>query len=197
MTVLILARHGRTSWNDEGRYQGQSDVPLNEHGLRQARFLAEQLRSEPLSAVYSSDLRRSYDTARAIARRHRLSVHADPRFREINQGRWDGLLHREILTMDGPLAQAWTEHPLSVRPPGGESLRAVHERVVAATAEALAQYAGGVVCVVTHKVTMVVLRSAITGEDLERRLRTLPANAAFEKLDLPNDPPWFAIERLA
>lgn len=194
MTVLILSRHGRTDWNDEGRYQGHSDPPLNAEGGRQAAELAERLGRERLAAVYSSDLRRAADTARAIAACHGLPVRVDPRLREINQGRWDGRLYSEILAMDEAILRAWEAHPLSTRPPGGESLAEVSERVVAAAAEILARHAGQTVCIVCHKVSMTVLRCAITGDDLERSLALLPPNGSFVRLELPDAPPWFAGE---
>jgi broad specificity phosphatase PhoE len=196
VTRLLLARNGRTDWNDEGRYQGQSDPPLNAEGWRQAEQLAARLRDEPLVAVFSSDLRRAEDTARAIAELHRLSVRIDPRLREIHQGRWDGMLYDEIVAQDGDLLRAWETHPLGARPPGGESLDEVRSRVVAAAQDIVDEFPGQVVCLVSHKVSLTVLRCVITGEDLERALQVLPSNATYVALDVPDDPSWLA-ERAA
>ncbi len=88
MTEIILCRHGQTDWNREGRWQGRTDVPLNERGHQQALELAEALREVPVAAIYSSTLDRAYQTALAIARVHDLRVHRDARLDEIDQGAW-------------------------------------------------------------------------------------------------------------
>lgn len=96
MTTILLARHGETDWNREGRYQGWADPSLNDRGREQARVLADQLRDEPLDAVYSSDLRRAHETARIVAAPHGVPVDADPGLREIDVGSWSGLTRAQI-----------------------------------------------------------------------------------------------------
>jgi len=73
-----------------GRYQGQTDVPLDDTGRRQARALAGYLADKPIRAIYASDLRRAHETAQIVTERHSCSVQADPRLREISFGRWEG-----------------------------------------------------------------------------------------------------------
>lgn len=186
MTALLLCRHGRTAWNDEGRYQGQTDVPLNEQGLQQARFLAETLRGEPIAAVYSSDLARAADTAAAIAAVQGLPVCRDQRLREIDQGRWEGLTVSEIRERDAELHTRWEVEPLGVRLPEGESLAEVRERALQALRDILRAYPSELVCVVSHKVVMTILRSELTGEPLEPALRRFPGNASFERVEVPD-----------
>jgi broad specificity phosphatase PhoE len=163
---------------------GPDRYPLNEEGWQQARFLAETLRSEPIDAVYASDLARAADTAEEIARPHRLDVRRDARLREIDQGRWEGLTVPEIHRRDAALHARWEAAPLSVRLPGGESIADVQERALAALREILERHAGGLICLVTHKVVMTIMRCHLTGEPLEPALRRLPANASFERIDL-------------
>src|SRR5438270_5136350 len=85
---ILLARHGETIFNVEGRWQGRSDSPLSERGLAQARELARALADEPIAAVFSSDLGRAMATAQEVATLHGLEVIPEPRLREIDVGAW-------------------------------------------------------------------------------------------------------------
>jgi len=96
VTTILLARHGETDWNREGRYQGWADPSLNELGRQQARALSAQLRDEAVDAVYSSDLRRARETALIVAEPHGVPVVADPGLREVDVGSWSGLTRAQI-----------------------------------------------------------------------------------------------------
>ncbi len=96
VTTILLARHGETDWNRQGRFQGWADPPLNETGRAQARELARRLADVPFHAVYSSDLRRAHETAVIVAAPHEVPVVVDPDLREIDVGSWSGLTRGEI-----------------------------------------------------------------------------------------------------
>src|SRR5947208_8271356 len=121
MTTLLLARHGETDWNREGRWQGWADPPLNEAGRSQAHELAEQLRHVSFDAVYSSDLRRAHETAEIVAAPHGVPVVPDEGLREIDIGPWSGLTRAVI-----------EERYPSGERPGGETREEHAARVLAA-----------------------------------------------------------------
>jgi probable phosphoglycerate mutase len=95
-TILYLIRHGETDWNQLRRFQGHSDIHLNETGVRQAEKMAARFADEPIHAVYASDLSRARETARRIAERAGLSVATLPTLRERCYGEWEGLTYDEI-----------------------------------------------------------------------------------------------------
>jgi broad specificity phosphatase PhoE len=162
--MLLLARHGETDWNRDGRFQGHADPPLNERGRRQARALAELLAGEPIEAVYSSDLLRAQETAQIVAMQLGLDVVVDPQLRERDVGEWSGLTRAEIDERFPNQIQAWREGRAVV----GETREALSERVLAAARRISAAHPDGVVLVVSHGGALRMLRHA-AGEDLSGR----------------------------
>ena len=96
MTTILLARHGETDWNREGRFQGWADPPLNATGCAQAVELSVELMAEDLAAVYSSPLRRAYETAEVVAASRGLEPVTVDALREVDVGSWSGLTRAEI-----------------------------------------------------------------------------------------------------
>jgi broad specificity phosphatase PhoE len=142
VTTIILARHGETDWNREGRVQGHSDVPLNDVGRAQADALADALADERLDAVYASDLARAFETARIVAERQGLEVLPLPGLREKHFGTWEGLTDAEVFErFPHAVGGAWGD---------GETTDEMAERVVAALRHIAAEQQGGRVLVVTH-----------------------------------------------
>src|SRR6478736_4569291 len=98
---IILARHGETPWNAEGRYQGQIDIPLSPVGEAQAKALGERLRDVPITRAVASPLTRAATTERvALGEARADMLELDPELQEIAHGEWEGLLASEILEKD-------------------------------------------------------------------------------------------------
>lgn len=159
---VLLARHGETVWNVEGRWQGQADSPLTVRGIAQARSLARALADEPLAAVYCSDLGRALETARYVAEPHGLQPRPDPRLREIDAGLWTGRLSTDLRQAYPAEMELWRERPWAGRMPGGESLQEAQARCIAFFQERLPRHAGHVVAVISHgAVTQAILTYAM------------------------------------
>jgi len=90
-TRLCIVRHGETDWNVERRIQGHTDIPLNATGRAQALAMAFNAAHHRFQAVYSSDLSRAMETARALAEREDHTVRPEPRFRERHYGLFQGM----------------------------------------------------------------------------------------------------------
>ena len=150
MIRLILVRHGQTTWNREKRYQGQSDVPLDEAGVQQADALARYFAGQDVQAVYSSDLQRAWHTALPIARLLGTEPVAEPRLREGDFGAWEGLTYDEInARWPGDLA-AWHADPLTKVPPGGETLQQILDRIGGVVRDVQQHHGGQTVMLVAH-----------------------------------------------
>ena len=149
---LILVRHGETEWVREGRYQGSTDVPLNQRGVRQARAVARAIKKERPLVVYSSGLARARETAKLIARACRKRIVIDKRLNEVSFGHWEGEPHRDIHIRFRKAARNWYSARWTSRPPGGESLGSLKRRVSAFLDELTNRFLNrtGTCVVVTH-----------------------------------------------
>ena len=167
---ILLARHGETQWNVEGRHQGQTcDIPLSPAGRAQAEALGRRLRDQPIARAVTSPLLRARETAeRALGDRAGLLT-LDPRLVEISHGTWEGRLASEIQAEQPDLRRAWRETPHQVTLPGGESFQDVTDRAWPALQDAC-QGLGeeDVLLVVTHDGVNRALLARILGLDLSR-----------------------------
>ena len=141
VVTLVLWRHGQTTYNVERRFQGQSDVPLNDVGRQQAAEAARYLAALRPSAIYSSDLSRASATADALARLTGLTVQLDKDLRERGGGSWEGLTETEIRERFPVERVTWS-------PPDGEPAAAVADRASAALYRIADGLAGGSMAVV-------------------------------------------------
>jgi broad specificity phosphatase PhoE len=153
VTTILLARHGETEWNREGRWQGWADPPLNDTGRAQARDLAASLSRTPFDAVYSSDLRRAHETAEIVAAPHGVPVVVDRDLREIDIGSWSGLTRGEI-----------EERFPDGRRPDGETREQHAARVLAAVERIARGNPDGRILIVTHGGTLRTLHGHVSDE---------------------------------
>jgi phosphoserine phosphatase len=167
---ILLARHGETKWNAEGRYQGQVDVPLSELGEAQARKLGERLREFHLDRAVASPLLRARRTAElALGPAREAMLRLDSGFAEIAHGTWEGLLAAEIGAMDGERLRAWRDAPETVQMPQGESLQQVLDRAWTALQRATLDLGPEqTLLVVAHDAVNRVLLCRILGLPLSR-----------------------------
>jgi len=148
--TIVLWRHGQTDHNATGRLQGQSDIELNETGVRQAEAAAPLLAELGPSRIISSDLQRAMRTAETLGAVSGLPVEAEPRLRERSFGLWEGLTQQEIEAGWPEAYRAWRqgEEPEGI---GADARPDVGRRVAAAVLEAAADVEdGGVLVAVAH-----------------------------------------------
>ena len=181
MSSLVLVRHGRTEANARGLLLGRLDVELDDLGRRQARAVAGAVLATtgPIAAVVSSPLARTRATAEALG----LPVEVDERFVELDYGEFDG---RPLTDVPPEVWASWRTDP-GFRPPGGETLAQVSDRVVVACREWAARADGAAVVIVTH---VSPLKAAVAwalgvGDETGWRTRVDPASISRVAVDGP------------
>ena len=187
---LYLVRHGEVDANVDLRYLGRRDDPLNALGREQASRLAAAFAELDIDAILASPLRRTLDTAQAIAAASALTVAPDERLVELDFGDWEGLTRQQVLD-SGPAArtllQTWEEDPGNPVP-GGESLRDVQRRVVALSGELLATRPGARLVLVTHMGPIKALLAATLGLDFAGTRRMVLDPATVTVIDWSASP---------
>ncbi len=158
MKEIWWVRHGSTDWNEEKRWQGYTDVPLNERGRFEAECLARRLRGIKFDGVWSSDLSRSMETARIAM--PGAEIHPDSRLREIPMGVAEGHVWSELTASQQERIEKWWSDPYGLKFPGtNESLRDTETRL----RQWRDELPDGRYLVFTHGGTMRCLMWEITG----------------------------------
>jgi probable phosphoglycerate mutase len=165
-TTLILLRHGETEWNLQGRWQGQAeDTLLTECGREQARSAARRLQAFPIDEVYSSDLKRAWETAEIVADASGLIPIVEQGLRESDVGAWTGLTWDEIRA-------GWPEQVAAmlrgedIQRGGGESYGEMRLRLAEAVDRIVLRHPGEMVLLVSHGAALRLLVTHIIQADL-------------------------------
>jgi len=172
--MIYLLRHGEISHPDGKRFVGQTDFPLNEKGMSQARQWREVLSGTAFERIYCSDLTRTRRTAEIIASgqaQTAVKIQAVAELREISLGEWDGLLTAEIRERFPEQWQKRGEDFVSYRPPGGESFADVQARAVPFFKQIAAISADSHSLIVSHAGVIRVILCHILGMPLANLFR--------------------------
>ncbi|NLT95413.1 MAG: alpha-ribazole phosphatase [Clostridia bacterium] len=187
MTKVIFVRHGQTSWNDLGMYQGHTDIPLNEIGFEQAIKVGKRLKNEKVSAIYSSDLLRAKQTAEIIAREHNLPVTVMPELREINFGIWEGKTYKEIKELYPEMLNIWLSKPQDLKIPEGETFPEMLARAWQGLKKILSKHKDETIIVVAHGGTIAVLLCNILEISLNNLWKIKQGNTGITIVEFAED----------
>lgn len=150
MTRLILIRHAESAHNLANRIQGHHDSPLTPEGLRQARSLAQRLKSFKIDRIYSSDLGRAFSTTKEIVRYKKVAVVQDPQLREIQLGEWEGMTVEEVDRLYDNGYQKWLKKPSACHIPGCEKISHFRKRITERVRKIARANRGKTIALVTH-----------------------------------------------
>lgn len=183
MARLLLVRHGKTEWNETGRYQGISDIGLSAEGMRQAEALRERLAGEEIDAIYCSDLKRAVQTARPIASGRELEIVLCKELREMNFGEFEGLTFAEIGERY-PDNDWWAARDADMELPGGESISQLTARVDQFLTRLSQGNEAETVLVVAHGGTIRALICLVLGLGLEHWWQIGLDGASFTEINI-------------
>ena len=181
-TRIVAIRHGETAWNVDTRIQGHLDIPLNTTGLWQADQVARALADEPITAIYTSDLKRAHATAQAVARSTGAPLTTHTGLRERSFGHFQGRTFAEIEAELPEDAHRWRKRDPHYAPEGGESLVTLRERIERTVALLAQQHLGEQVVMVAHGGVLDVLYRLATRQDIQAPRTWQLSNAAINRL---------------
>jgi len=185
VTRIVLVRHGETEWNAQRKHIGSTDLELNEKGKAQAKAVANALEEFSFTAVYSSTLKRCFQTAETIANSHNLKIKSDAGLNEIDFGEWEGLTWNDIKTGYPNLYRRWLREDRNFQMPGGERWQAFKERVFRVFKKILEENAEGTIAIVGHGGSLKVILCEILkfGSSCFFKFQLSPAAVSVFDLD--------------
>ena len=161
--TILLIRHGQTDWNKAGRWQGHTDIPLNETGLQQAAALCRRLQGWPIETIYTSDLQRCVQTAVPLANSLNLEPVQTQLWRERDVGKFSGLTGEQAREQ---YPEIWANATRGmIDPPHGEPFVDVQSRAWRAFESVIDAHEAGMVAVVTHGGLLHALLGQVMGID--------------------------------
>ena len=186
-TRVYLMRHGEVVNGGEKRYNGHIDIDITQNGVEQMHRLGRMLLGKPLAAIYSSDLIRSKKGAEIIAGRLNLSSSPMRELRERGIGVWEGLTVDEIKRRYPTEFTAWRADLLNYRPPGGECLLDVQDRILPVYRNLVSQHVGQEIAMLLHGGVNRVILAHVLGMDLNNLFRIEQAFGALNIIEHYDD----------
>jgi len=186
---ILLVRHGETTWNREGRYQGRTDIPLSDVGEAQGRALSARLAAVPIAMAFASPLVRARRTAEAVLDGRAIQLELDANLVEISHGAWEGQLSSDVEAAHSAMLDVWRSKPGRDVPagPGAETLGDVEARAWPVLERIVAKLGpDDTALVVAHDAVNRVLLCGVLGLPLTRVWKFRQAPATLNVLSGPS-----------
>ncbi len=186
MVQILLIRPGATEFDQQGRVQGTLDIPLCEDGRQEVEGLVEELRGQPIAAIYASPGQSADQTAEALAQAHDLKVKTIDKLQNLDQGLWQGMLVADVRSKQPKVYRQWQEQPEMVCPPQGETLSVAKQRVSAVLAKLLKKHkADPMVAIVVPEPLASVVRNVVRNEEWGDLWQRSAAEKLWQLIDVP------------
>ena len=149
ITRLYLIRHAETNLNLDNRYLGKTDVSLNSKGIVQAELMKKLVKNLSIDVFFTSPLKRAKETCEIMLRGKNMPIKVRSELSEINFGLWEGLTYDEVKAKYLNQLEKWERNPLINKPPQGETMTEVSNRVSTFYNEILDSYRGKDIAIVS------------------------------------------------
>ena len=149
-TTVMLIRHGEAEGNFVRKFHGFFNSRLTEKGYMQINRLAERLKNEHIDFLYSSDLDRAFETAKAVNKYHNLDIIKDEAFREIHGGKWEDTPWDDLPVLFPEIYGNWLNSPIDTEMPDGETMREFNERLIEGVHKLIKRHEGKTICIASH-----------------------------------------------
>ncbi|MDD3628908.1 MAG: histidine phosphatase family protein [Actinomycetota bacterium] len=161
--VVFLIRHGNTEYNEKKLFRGRLNIPLNSTGIEQAEKTGKFLKGIKFDLIYSSPLRRAYETAEIIKKyqSNDMEVLKEEGFTDVSFGEWEGKSYDEIQSRYPEFFRQWMEEPYRLVIPGGETLYDAQDRSWETLKKIISEESGQAIAIVTHRMITKLLISKI------------------------------------
>lgn len=166
MARIILIRPGPTEFDREGRIQGALDIPLNSEGAAAVTRTVGELRNQELVQLYASESEPALAAAQEISAGLGVKLKTLEKLRNVNLGLWQGMTVEEVRLKQPKVYRQWQESPDNVRPPEGEMLSEVRQRMQGCLSKVVKASRKGTVGLVVSEPLASVVRSYLTHDDV-------------------------------
>lgn len=187
-TKVIMVRHGETEWNVLCKFLGSVDLPLNEKGRRQAGYAKEALKNEKIDVIYSSPMKRAYETGEIIRGDRPLPILTDDGLREIGCGKWEGMDGKEVEERYPGQIELWGNRPEELKIDGGDTFQEVSDRIVDAFFRIVNANRGKTILITSHMICLTLLMIHFEGRRINEMWDVKPiGNAALNIVEVSED----------
>jgi broad specificity phosphatase PhoE len=184
MTRVVVIRPGATDYDEQGRIQGMLNVTLNAHGVEQAARIAEELRDIGIHTLYCGTGESPAATAELIGKALGVRVRKLDKLHNVNHGLWQGLQVEEVRHKHPKVYRQWCESPMTVCPPGGETIAAAFERVRRVLRPIIKRHADEVIGIVVPEPVASLVRCYIAQQDPARIWELRESDRPWQSVDL-------------
>jgi phosphoserine phosphatase len=184
MVQIVLIRPGATDFDEQGRIQGTLDIPLSPLGNDEVARVIGELKNKGLEVLYCSDCEPARETADSLAAGLGIKSKKLDHMENLDHGLWQGMQIEEVKRKHPRVYRQWQEQPTSVRPPEGETLGEVMERIRPAVQRLIKKHKHGIIGLVVPEPLATLVRNQLNGRDLGDLWRAGDAHGVWELISL-------------